>query len=219
MQPSLIGRAGRGYRKDSGCVRQSAVAVNPCANVLARGTPRLLPRPRVKEAWESIMSKLSANEKMAVYSALVLVLGGVISNWGGLMWLSVLAGIAVLAVLFLPQFSPATKLPGSKGSILVALGGIAAAGAVIEFLRFLSYFFHTLDDYQTWLFAVAAIAAVVLLWTAWKEFQAEGGKFQMGMSGPAAPTPAPPASSPPPMAPPPSTPPYDAGAPRDDDQP
>jgi hypothetical protein len=173
----------------------------------------------VKEAWESIMSKLSANEKMAVYSAVVLVLGGVISNWGGLMWLSVLAGIAVLAVLFLPQFSPATKLPGSKGSILVALGGIAAAGAVIEFLRFLSYFFHTLDDYQTWLFAIAAIAAVVLLWSAWKEFQAEGGKFQMGMSGAAAPTPAPPASSPPPMAPPPSAPPYDAGAPRDDDQP
>jgi hypothetical protein len=165
------------------------------------------------------MSKLSANEKMAVYSAAVLVLAGVISNWGGLMWLSVLAGIAVLAVLFLPQFSPATTLPGSKGSLLVALGGIAAAGAVIEFLRFLSYFFHTLDDYQTWLFAVALIAAVVLFWTGWKEFQGEGGKFQMGMPGGAAPTPAPPASSPPPMAPPPSMPPSDAGAPRDDDQP
>ena len=165
------------------------------------------------------MSKLSANEKMAVYSAVVLVLAGVISNWGGLMWLSVLAGIAVLAVVFLPQFSPATKLPGSKGSFLVALGGIAAAGAVIEFLRVLSYFFHTLADYQTWLFAVALIAAVVLLWTGWKEFQAEGGKFQMGTSGGAAPTPAPPASYPPPMAPPPSMPPPDAGAPRDDDQP
>jgi hypothetical protein len=156
---------------------------------------------------------------MAVYSALVLVLAGVISNWGGLMWLSVLAGIAVLAVVFLPQFSPATTLPGSKGSLLVALGGIAAAGAVIEFLRFLSYFFHTLDDYQTWLFAVGLIAALVLLWTAWKEFQAEGGKFQMGTSGGAAPTPAPLASPPPPMAPPPSMPPSDEGAPREDDQP
>jgi hypothetical protein len=173
----------------------------------------------VKEAWKSIMSKLSANEKMAVYSAVVLVLAGVISNWGGLMWLSVLAGIAVLAVVFMPQFSPATKLPGSKGSLLVALGGIAAAGAAIEFLRFLSYFFHTLDDYQTWLFAVALIAAVVLLWTGWKEFQAEGGKFQMGTTGAAAPTPTPPAGTPPPMAPPPSMPPSDAGAPRDDDQP
>lgn len=165
------------------------------------------------------MSKLSANEKMAVYSAAVLVLAGIISNWGGLLWLSVLAGIAALAVLFLPQFSPTTTLPGSKGSLLVALGGIAAAGAVIEFLRYLSYFFHTIDDYQTWLFAVAAIAAVVLLWTGWKEFQAEGGKFQMGMPGGSAATPAPPASPPPPMAPPPSIPPSDAGAPRDDDQP
>ena len=167
------------------------------------------------------MSKLSANERMAVYSAVVLVLAGVISNWGGLIWLSVLAGIAVLAVLFLPQFSPATKLPGSKGSMLVALGGIAAGGAVIEFLRFLSYFFRTLDDYQTWLFAVALIASVVLLWTAWKEFQAEGGKFQMGMGGAASVPPVPmvPPPAAPPASAPPSMPPSDAGPNGDDDQP
>ena len=159
------------------------------------------------------MSKLSANEKMAVYSAAVLVLAGVISNWGGLMWLSVLAGIAVLAVVFLPQFSPATKLPGSKGSLLVALGGIAAAGAVIEFLRFLSYFFHTLDDYQTWLFAVALVAAVALLWTGWKEFQAEGGKFQMGSPAAAS------AAAPPPAAAPPASPSPESAPGEDVDQP
>jgi hypothetical protein len=153
------------------------------------------------------LSKLSSNEKMAVYSSVVLVLAGIISNWGGLMWLSVLAGVAVLAVVLLPQISPSTKLPGSKGSLLVALGGIAAAGAVIEFLRFISYFFNTLDDYRTWLFAIAAIAAVYLLWLGWKAFQAEGGKFVMGMSAgasvppvPMVPPPAPPMAEP--MAPP-----------------
>lgn len=166
------------------------------------------------------LSKLSANEKMAVYSAAVLVLAGIISNWGGLMWLSVLAGIAVLAVVFLPQLSPATKLPGSQGSLLVALGGIAAAGAVIEFLRFLSYFFRTLGDYQTWLFAVALIAALVLLRTGWQAFQAEGGKFQMGTGGGASVPPVP--MVPPPAAPtaaPPSMPSSEASPNRDDDQP
>jgi hypothetical protein len=161
------------------------------------------------------MSKLSANEKIAVYSAVVLILAGVISNWGGLLWLSILAGIAVVAVLFLPQFSPATKLPGSKGSLLVALGGIAAAGAVIEILRYISYFLDTLGDYQTLLFAVALIAAVVLLWTGWKEFQAEGGKFQMGNSAaPAAGSLPPPPASPPAAAPPAST---AANTPQDED--
>lgn len=157
------------------------------------------------------LSKLSSNEKMAVYSSVVLVLAGIISNWGGLMWLSVLAGVGVLAVLLLPQISPSTKLPGSRGSLLVALGGIAAAGAVIEFLRFISYFFNSLDDYRTWLFAIAAIAAIYVLWLGWKEFQAEGGKFVMGMSAgasvppvPMVPPPAPPMGEP--MAPPPAPP-------------
>jgi hypothetical protein len=171
------------------------------------------------------LSKLSSNVKMAVYSAAVVVLAGVISNWGGLMWLSVLAGIAVLAVVFLPQLSPTTKLPGSMGSLLVSLGAIAAGGAVIEILRYLNYFINTLGDYQTLLFAVALIAALVLLWTGWKEFQAEGGKFQLGASAPSAPaapaSPAsPPPASPPPAAPAaPSQPPAEGGSYRDDDQP
>ncbi|MEP6470038.1 MAG: hypothetical protein ABJC24_09735 [Chloroflexota bacterium] len=150
-------------------------------------------------------SKLSANEKLATYSAVALVIAGIISNWGGLLWLSILAGLAALVVIFLPQMSPTTSLPGSKGSLLVALGGIAAAGAVIEILRYLSYFFNTLGDYQTLLFLVALVAALVLAWAGWQFFQAEGGKFTVGMTGSApAPSPAPPAEATPtaPMAPP-----------------
>jgi hypothetical protein len=184
-------------------------------------------------------SKLSSSDKMETYSAVVLVIAGIISNWGGLLWLSILAGLAALVVVFLPQMSPATSLPGSKGSLLVAAGGIAAAGAVIEILRYLSYFFNTLGDWQTLLFLVALVAALVLAWVGWQAFQAEGGKFNMGMSGsgtgstPAAPpapsaqaTPAtPPAPSPPmaepmqtdePMSPPTGTPPSMGG--NEDDQ-
>ena len=163
------------------------------------------------------LSKLSSNEKMAVYSAVVLVVAGIISNWGGLMWLSVLAGVAALAVVFLPQFSPATKLPGSTGSLLVAAGAIAAAGAVIELLRFLSYFFNTLDDYQTWLFAIALIASLGLLWAGWKAFQAEGGKFEIGMAGAASVPPVP--MVPPPADQPPSAPTSEGGPSGDDDRP
>lgn len=163
------------------------------------------------------LSKLSANEKMAVYSSVVLVLAGIISNWGGLMWLSVLAGIAVLAVVFLPQVSPTTKLPGSSGTLLVSLGAVAAAGAVIEILRYLSYFFNTLDDWQTWMFAIALIAAVYLFWTGWQAFKAEGGKFMMGAAAvPPVPMVPPPAAAPPAT---PSAPTSDPGANGDDDQP
>ena len=146
-------------------------------------------------------SKLSANEKLAVYGSVALVVLGIVSNWGGLLWLSVLAGIGALVVIFLPQMSPTTTLPGTKGTLLVTLGGIAAAGAVIELLRFISYFFNTLNDWQTWAFAIALIGAVVLAWAGWQIFQGEGGKFQFGMaeSGAAA-------ASPPPAAPPPAEP-------------
>jgi hypothetical protein len=144
-------------------------------------------------------SKLSANEKMATYASVVLIVAGIISNWGGLLWISILAGVAALVVIFLPQLSRTTNLPGSKGSLLVALGGIAAAGAVIEILRYLAYFFNSLDDYQTWLFLIALVAALVLAWTGWQLFQAEGGKFTVGMAS--APATAPPAAPAEPAAP------------------
>jgi hypothetical protein len=165
-------------------------------------------------------SKLSANEKLATYGAVALVIAGIISNWGGLLWLSILAGLAALVVIFLPQFSPTTSLPGSKGSLLVAIGGIAAAGAVIEILRYLSYFFNTLGDYQTLLFLVALIAALVLAWAGWQIFQAEGGKFTVGAAAAApAPSPAPPAQATPAAPPAPPTPAAPPAEPMRNDEP
>ena len=42
-----------------------------------------------------------------------------------------LAALAVLVVVFLPQLSPSTSLPGSKGSLMVICGGIAAVIMVL----------------------------------------------------------------------------------------
>jgi hypothetical protein len=147
-------------------------------------------------------SKLSSNEKMVTYGAVAVVVAGIISNWGGLLWLSILAAIAALVVVFLPQISASTQLPGSKGSLLVALGGIAAAGAVIEILRYIGYFFDTLGFYQTWLFAIALIGSLVMAWAGWQEFQGEGATFKIGTSGSARP-PSPTMSGP--MVPPPGS--------------
>jgi hypothetical protein len=155
-------------------------------------------------------SKLSQNDRMASGAAVVVILAGLISNWGGLFWISILAAIVALIVIFLPQVSPNTALPGSKGSLLVASGGVAGLFAVIEILRWLGYIGRNFGDFGTIMFLIAVIAALVLAWTGWQAFQAEGGKFQIGSTAP--PT-TPPSSSPPPSAPPPSSPPPSAPPP------
>ena len=126
------------------------------------------------------LSKLTSNEKLAVYGSAAVVLAGLISNWGGLLFLSILAGIGMLAVVFLPQLSPTTKLPGSKGSLMAALG-IGAAGlaviAALQWIRFLG--FGTLSGIM---FIVAVAGALVMAWAGWQELQSEGGTWQFGSS-------------------------------------
>lgn len=141
-------------------------------------------------------SKLSQNEKLAVYGAAAVVLAGLISNWGGLLFFSILAAVGVLVVVFLPQFSPTTSLPGSKGSLMAALGLVAAAGAVITALQWIRFLGDI--DFNTIMFYVAVIGSLVLAWAGWQELQSEGGKWVFGgtsrASAPAAP---PPAATPP----------------------
>jgi len=106
-------------------------------------------------------SKFSQNEKLMVYGAVAAVIGGLVGGISGVIWISILAGLAMLVVLFLPQFSPQTKLPGSRGSLLVAIGGIGAVAAALAFL-------------------IGVSGARPMGWLAWQEFKAEGGKFDLG---------------------------------------
>ncbi len=175
-------------------------------------------------------SKLDQNEKMALYAAIVVFLAGLISNWGGLLWLSVLAALGVAVVVFLPQFAPNTSLPGSRGTLLATLGIVAVGAAVIELLRWIEYTINTLGSFGTLLFLVTLIAAAVMAWAGWQALQREGGKWQFGMAqssaapaapadSAAAPPPAePPAAAPPPAAPPPAAPPPAAPPPAATDQ-
>jgi len=136
-------------------------------------------------------SKLSQSEKIAAVAALVVIVTALISiawDLGLLMAVPLLAGIAVLAVVFQPQMAPTMSLPGSRGSLLVTVGVIAAAATVITALNYVGYITRNLVDIDTLQFLLGLVAAVVMAWSGWQVFQAEGGKFMIGRSGPSGPT-------------------------------
>ena len=128
-------------------------------------------------------NKLSANEKLAVYGSAAVIVAGLIGvGVGGIGLLAVLAAIAMLAVVFLPQFSPNTTLPGSKGSLLLILGGIAGIVMLLGLLQIIGAlgFWFEFQPLGAIFFLVAVAGAVVMAWAGWQEFQAEGGKFVLG---------------------------------------
>jgi hypothetical protein len=149
-------------------------------------------------------SKLSSNEKLATYGAVVVFVLGLVSAWGETFFISILAALAMLAIIFLPQFAPNVRLPGSKGSLMVAAGGIAAVFGVLEVLRYIEYIGRTFGRFGTIFFLVAVAGAVVMAWAGWQAFKAEGGKFNVGMAGGGSGAPA--GAAPPPAAPPPAAP-------------
>jgi hypothetical protein len=161
-------------------------------------------------------SKLSSNDKLAAIGAVLAIVGAFLSFGGGGSF-GVLTGIAMLVIIFLPQFSPATKLPGSKGSLMMIVGGVSALGAILGLLAILTVF-GAFAFYGGSYFIGALIGTggqALMAWASWQTFQAEGGKFNMSMpSAPSAP-PAPPASTytpPPPVAPPAQEPMSDQGS-------
>lgn len=172
-------------------------------------------------------SKLGSNEKLAVYGAIAAIIGPVLSSVGfgfGAGGLTLLLSIAMLAIIFLPQFSPETKLPGSKGSLMVIVGGIAAVSAALALLGGLGYFGffgRNIVSVLGWLVGIGG--GLLMGWAGWQEFQSEGGKLQIGTASAgsdagasqSSPPPAAPPTSPPPAAPPSETaaPPSQAGSP------
>jgi hypothetical protein len=126
-------------------------------------------------------SKLSQNERLATFGGLAVVIGGLVGYSYGLTVLAVLAALAALVIVFLPQFSPTSSLPGSRGSLMLVAGGIAAVVMVLALLMYISVVF-TAFNFRDLFFLLAVVGSVVLAWAAWQEFQAEGGKFQLGSS-------------------------------------
>ena len=162
-------------------------------------------------------SKLSQNEKLAVYGAIASVIGPILATAGfgfGVGIFTLLLALAMLAIVFLPQWSPQSTLPGSKGSLMVLVGGVAAVSAALALIGsigYLSLFGSNVLFVLGWLVGIAG--GLLMGWAGWQEFQAEGGKFQLGT--PASSSSAAPAASnaePAPVTPAPAVPPADASA-------
>jgi len=139
-------------------------------------------------------SKLSQAERIAVVAAVIVAVTALLSlsnDWGILMAVSLLAGLGVLAVVFLPQMAPTMSLPGSKGSLLVALGAVATVATVVVALGWVTWIVEHLGSFDTLQFLVGLVAAVVMAWAGWQVLQAEGGKFRIGTAGQAPPAPPP----------------------------
>jgi hypothetical protein len=149
-------------------------------------------------------SKLSSNEKLAAIGAVAAIVGALLSFGGGGTF-TLLTGVAMLIIVFLPQFSPNTTLPGSKGSLMLIVGGVAGIAALLSLLAILTVLGAFALYGGLWFVGLLLSTAGGLLmgWASWKEFQAEGGKFNVGMASSAPPAPpAPPAAPPAPPAPP-----------------
>jgi len=167
------------------------------------------------------ISKLTANERMALFASVVAVVTGVISvinDWGGLVGLATVGAIGMALVLLAPSMMPTTRLPGSKGSLLLVTGGVTAIAWALATLTWLDWIFRHLATFDTLQFLIGLVAALVCGWTGWQAFQAEGGKFSVGMAGAGGASAA--ASAPPaaPPAAPTEPPPASDGGPGDGDQ-
>jgi hypothetical protein len=157
---------------------------------------------------------------MALYASAVVVVTGIVSlvnDWGGLIVLPLLAALGTLLVLFAPSIMPNAKLPGSKGSLMLILGGVAALFWVISALTWLDWIFGHLGRFDTLQYLVGLIGSLVMGWTGWQAFQAEGGKFDIGTAGASSVPPVP--MVPPPAAEPPSAPSSDGTGTEDGDRP
>lgn len=147
-------------------------------------------------------SKLTQNEKLAVYGAAASIIGALLSSFGffgfGALWFTLLLGVAMIVVVFLPQWSPQTSLPGSKGTLMLIVGGIAGVLAILALLGLLTAIGFLGVYGAIWLIgSLIGIAGGLLMgWAGWNEFQAEGGKFQLGTASADQGAPPPPAAAP-----------------------
>ena len=134
-------------------------------------------------------SKLNQNDKTAALASAVLVITGLVAATTytsyAITWLAILAAVGMLFVVLQPQIAPGVTLPGSKGSLMVVLGGIAGVIMALALLTTLGFIFVAFG-FADILFLAAILAGLTMAWTGWTAFQAEGGKFQIGTSAAAA---------------------------------
>ena len=141
---------------------------------------------------------MAAADQQVLVAGAVIAIAALISfvdpagSWGGIMIVSVLAGLAAVYVAVQPQVAPAMRLPMTKGLSLLVLGAAATAASVIALLSYVGYVFKYLTDIYVLIFLVGLVASIFLLWIGWRAYKSESGA-SMAPPPPSAAPPAPPA--------------------------
>jgi hypothetical protein len=94
-------------------------------------------------------------------------------DWGAIMILGLLGGLAAVFVALQPQVAPTMKLPVTKGMAILGSGALAAGGFVIAMLNYVGYITRNITDIYVLLMLAGLIASLVLLWTGWQAYQSE----------------------------------------------
>jgi hypothetical protein len=131
-------------------------------------------------------------DQRVLIAGVVIAIAGLISfvdpagSWGGIMIVSVLAGLAAAFVAAQPQVAPTVQLPASKGLSLLVAGAAATAASVIALVSFIGYVFGNLTDIYELIFLVGLVASIYLLWVGWQAYKAESGASMAPPAPPAA---------------------------------
>lgn len=124
-------------------------------------------------------STLGAADLTTVILGGIVVLVGLLSfvdpngDRGAVVLLGILGGLLAAFVPLQPQLAPATKLPATRGLVLLLAGILAAGGLGLGALRRLSALFST--GVFSIIFDTGLIAAIALLFLGWQAYQREQG--------------------------------------------
>lgn len=96
-------------------------------------------------------------------------------DWGPVMILGLLGGLAALFIVLQPQMAPTMKMPVARGLGLLVSGAAAALGFVLADLSYISYIAKYITDIFVILMIIGLVASLYLAWIGWQSYQAESG--------------------------------------------
>ena len=125
-------------------------------------------------------ASLRASDRLVLIAGAVIAITALISfidpagYGGGIMLISLLAGLGAAYVTLQPQVAPERTLPATRGLSLLVLGTAATAASAIAGVASLGYIIDNLTDSYVLIFLVGLVASVALLWVGWTAYNAEG---------------------------------------------
>jgi hypothetical protein len=114
----------------------------------------------------------SASRKATLVAGAIVAVTAVLSitnEWGTVMALSFVAGVAAVVI----ELAPSLKLPAARGVTMFALGGVATLATSVAAIDWLGWIAGHLFRFDTLQFLTGFAAAIVLLVVGFGRYQAE----------------------------------------------